>query len=307
MISSCRISLKFILIISLAAIILSGYSQKLSAWDTSERRLSEKEYPSFKAKNSKILKGFWRRNKFREKVNAKIHVQHELHPKTTQGEQVDGQIQAQKLRKTVLSCLYLAVAMTCDLVVWDGLHRSRLSSWHASSFWFLSTVAVALVLQMIFSDPGVLSPQHPYPPSERWCDKCHLYKPHRAHHCRRCGRCVLRMDHHCPYLGNCVGRSNLAAYLLMLVLGAVVGTYGCCLAFGQAQGARPRSQAWEVSVVSQYYGPWIMILLLFPLGAFATVLLGIQVFGLWMDSTTIERWLASGDKEYVQNVAILER
>lgn len=31
----------------------------------------------------------------------------------------------------------------------------------------------------------------------RWCKKCQGWKPPRCHHCRKCGRCVLRMDHHC--------------------------------------------------------------------------------------------------------------
>jgi ribosomal protein L40E len=43
----------------------------------------------------------------------------------------------------------------------------------------------------------------PLPPAQdggmRFCQKCQCYKPPRAHHCRVCGRCVLRMDHHCPW------------------------------------------------------------------------------------------------------------
>ncbi len=33
----------------------------------------------------------------------------------------------------------------------------------------------------------------------RFCSKCGRHKPPRAHHCRLCRRCVLRMDHHCPW------------------------------------------------------------------------------------------------------------
>jgi hypothetical protein len=33
----------------------------------------------------------------------------------------------------------------------------------------------------------------------RFCRKCALYKPDRAHHCSQLGHCVLRMDHFCPW------------------------------------------------------------------------------------------------------------
>ena len=31
----------------------------------------------------------------------------------------------------------------------------------------------------------------------KYCDTCKSFKPNRAHHCRQCGVCVLKMDHHC--------------------------------------------------------------------------------------------------------------
>ena len=37
------------------------------------------------------------------------------------------------------------------------------------------------------------------------CHKCLLVKPKRAHHCKICDQCILKMDHHCPWLMNCVG------------------------------------------------------------------------------------------------------
>ncbi|RUP48013.1 hypothetical protein BC936DRAFT_145070 [Jimgerdemannia flammicorona] len=33
----------------------------------------------------------------------------------------------------------------------------------------------------------------------RFCDHCRCIKPDRAHHCRDCDACVLKMDHHCPW------------------------------------------------------------------------------------------------------------
>ncbi|XP_049557283.1 palmitoyltransferase ZDHHC20 isoform X8 [Orcinus orca] len=32
----------------------------------------------------------------------------------------------------------------------------------------------------------------------RYCERCQLIKPDRAHHCSACDMCVLKMDHHCP-------------------------------------------------------------------------------------------------------------
>ena len=31
------------------------------------------------------------------------------------------------------------------------------------------------------------------------CGKCNRRRPPLAHHCRRCGQCVRKMDHHCPW------------------------------------------------------------------------------------------------------------
>lgn len=57
----------------------------------------------------------------------------------------------------------------------------------------------------------------------RFCKKCECYKPPRSHHCKHCGKCVLRMDHHCPWIGNCVGFGNYA-YFVRFVFSVI----GCC-------------------------------------------------------------------------------
>lgn len=56
------------------------------------------------------------------------------------------------------------------------------------------------------------------------CLLCNGVKPPRAHHCRKCGRCVMRMDHHCPWVGNCVGIKNLKFFLLFCLY-----TFALCL------------------------------------------------------------------------------
>lgn len=50
----------------------------------------------------------------------------------------------------------------------------------------------------------------------KWCERCNAPKPPRAHHCRQCERCVMRMDHHCPWVSNCVGVANRKKFLLFV-------------------------------------------------------------------------------------------
>ncbi|PRP76294.1 hypothetical protein PROFUN_07816 [Planoprotostelium fungivorum] len=61
----------------------------------------------------------------------------------------------------------------------------------------------------------------------RFCKKCNITKPPRAHHCGVCRRCVLRMDHHCPWTLSCIGFYNhkyYLAFLLYLFLGCIYVT-----------------------------------------------------------------------------------
>jgi palmitoyltransferase len=50
----------------------------------------------------------------------------------------------------------------------------------------------------------------------RYCEKCSIVKPDRAHHCSVCGHCILKMDHHCPWVNNCVSFDNYKFFVLFL-------------------------------------------------------------------------------------------
>jgi palmitoyltransferase len=95
------------------------------------------------------------------------------------------------------------------------------------------------------------------------CPHCGLPKPPRAHHCRICGKCVLKMDHHCPAVGNCVALRTYRPFLVMLIW----GTIGCavmavfCVAEGLADDFVPDKR--------------LMSFLLGGVAAFVAVLLGL--------------------------------
>ncbi|KAF8636073.1 hypothetical protein AX17_003780 [Amanita inopinata Kibby_2008] len=62
-------------------------------------------------------------------------------------------------------------------------------------------------------------------PENRYCTRDCIVKPHRAHHCRNCGTCVLKYDHHCPWIGQCVGARNHKFFLNFTQAVAIFTTY----------------------------------------------------------------------------------
>ena len=69
---------------------------------------------------------------------------------------------------------------------------------------FVSFLSMISFLLMVFTDPGsVPKDAQPLIDSDALnprfhCGKCNAFKPLRAHHCRICNRCIVKMDHHCP-------------------------------------------------------------------------------------------------------------
>lgn len=73
-------------------------------------------------------------------------------------------------------------------------------------------------------------------PQEFWykyCPKCTADKPERTHHCKTCGRCILKMDHHCPWTMNCIGYNNMPHFVRFLFWIEVSGATGLCYYWGR--------------------------------------------------------------------------
>lgn len=66
------------------------------------------------------------------------------------------------------------------------------------------------------------------------CHICRSPKPPRAHHCKICNQCVLRMDHHCGWVANCIGRCNLKFFVNFNLYLAMLGIYSSILFLTQA-------------------------------------------------------------------------
>ncbi|KAB1219045.1 putative protein S-acyltransferase 15 [Morella rubra] len=137
----------------------------------------------------------------------------------------------------LLMCFVYYTTVFVFIEDWVGLQRSA-GSFNALIFTFLCSICLFSFFACVLIEPGHV-PSSYVPDIEettgsdkeheknvaqlRRCDKCSTYKPPRAHHCRVCRRCVLRMDHHCLWINNCVGYWNYKAFF-MLVLYATIGS-----------------------------------------------------------------------------------
>ncbi|KAJ8423517.1 hypothetical protein Cgig2_024206 [Carnegiea gigantea] len=120
----------------------------------------------------------------------------------------------------------------------------------------------------------------------RYCQKCSHYKPPRAHHCRVCKRCVLRMDHHCIWINNCVGHANYKIFFVFVLYAVIACLYSLVLLLGSivSDGVKDEPQN-EGSSRTIYV---ISCILLFPLTIALGVLLVWHIYLTLRNKTTIE-------------------
>ncbi|KAF8703850.1 hypothetical protein HU200_031946 [Digitaria exilis] len=120
----------------------------------------------------------------------------------------------------------------------------------------------------------------------RYCQKCCHYKPPRAHHCRVCKRCVLKMDHHCIWINNCVGHENYKIFLVFVLYAVVASFYALILIIGSVLHSVPKdeqsgSDSARTSII-------ICGVILSPLALALAVLLGWHIYLIIQNKTTIE-------------------
>ncbi|KAI0474080.1 DHHC palmitoyltransferase-domain-containing protein [Xylariaceae sp. FL0804] len=139
--------------------------------------------------------------------------------------------------------------------------------------------------------------------AQRWCKKCALPKPPRAHHCKVCRRCVPKMDHHCPWTANCVSLQTFPHFVRFLAY-ANASLWALLALLGQRFGG-----VWRARHAPAYLGPTPpQLALLTALGlaaGLAALLLGVMlaavVRGWALNTTMIEGW------EIERHEAVLER
>jgi len=96
--------------------------------------------------------------------------------------------------------------------VWPWLGGHWTGVLHVGLFQTLIALICASYLRAAMTDPGSVQlktasrasiyapegdPQRLYKPRRRYCDKCEVIKPPRAHHCSTCKRCINKMDRAC--------------------------------------------------------------------------------------------------------------
>ncbi|CAO3612574.1 unnamed protein product [Mucor fragilis] len=159
----------------------------------------------------------------------------------------------------------------------------------------------------VTTDPGKI-PVHWEPPSSlvvskeitsegitgpRYCKSCNVYKPPRSHHCRYCGRCVLKMDHHCPWIDNCVGYDNYGHFMRFIIYADIACSYVLLLLIGRVRAIMDAIRHFQFDAEPDTT-QIIFMVLNFVLAFIVVFCVGIltcyQLYCMSKNQTNIESW-----------------
>lgn len=142
-------------------------------------------------------------------------------PPRTTGPEPDGHRQTASSTGSILRELFSRVCHWGPLLALSIIKVVTWATIDSLSFWLPpSDSSIGLINYIIFLvlvaatlynfatamlvGPGVVPVR--WRPADRrdeqflqYCLICQSFKVPRSHHCRKCGRCVLKMDHHCPW------------------------------------------------------------------------------------------------------------
>ncbi|KAG7212991.1 hypothetical protein KM043_002330 [Ampulex compressa] len=199
---------------------------------------------------------------------------------------------------TALGIIKIITLMTihCSRQWWSP-QESFLAAANFFLFFCLSGSTLFHFISTIFEGPGFL-PLKWMPEKAtdtqflQYCTVCEGYKAPRSHHCRKCGRCVMKMDHHCPWINNCVGHYNHGHFAAFLA--SAVG--GCCV-------STIILISWITTVLSLKPLPFpppsvfTLIVVIFTIGLSIGVVLAVgmlfyfQMLAIIKNRTEIEDWI----------------
>lgn len=213
---------------------------------------------------------------------------------------------------TALGIIKIITLMTihCSRQWWSP-QESPLAAANFFLFFSLSGSTLFHFMSAIFEGPGYLPlkwmPEKPLDVQFlQFCTICQGYKAPRSHHCRKCGRCVLKMDHHCPWINNCVGHYNHGHFTAFLA--SAVG--GCCV-------STVILVSWVMTILSPKQLPFpppsifALILAVFTIGLSIGVVIAVgmllyfQLMAIFRNRTGIEDWIM--EKAYYRRLGTSEK
>ncbi|KAI9104734.1 DHHC palmitoyltransferase-domain-containing protein [Phlyctochytrium arcticum] len=149
-----------------------------------------------------------------------------------------------------------------------------------------------------------------------FCTICNSFKPERTHHCRRCGRCVLRMDHHCEWLNTCIGHANhghfirFLVFLLLSCISLIFSVFARLVDLAiEAKRLREGPAPDDAPVISVLEALIIAanMMILIPVTSIICVLFSEQMRMLLRNETTIESLRAKDDNFLHPDVVVPSR
>lgn len=189
--------------------------------------------------------------------------------------------------------------------MWWPANQSFGGFLHQTVFLAISAITSFNFLMSSFNGPGYLPLKWEPKTAEaksflQFCTICEGYKAPRSHHCRKCDRCVMKMDHHCPWINNCVGWGNHMSFTCFLAF-AVLGCLQASVILGVSL-YRGIHRQWylyygDPQLATVHFTLTSLILCIFSLGLAIGVVIAVgmllyfQACAIIRNRTGIEEWI----------------